>query len=207
MTETTTVALMREPKQRRSKESIEKICAATLLMAQESGLAALNTNAIAARAGVDTSSLYRFFPNKAAILQFIVSRWMGEVRLVWNKYETDVELLKLGWEDYFRQISIDWQNRDTQDNYSALHDAWTLYPELEEMDRQHREYYTNFFIRQMQRFRATGTRKNWKDLAVYLYVMEDEVHSIATKNAFSSVDAGRDLFLKTMLFHLGQIMP
>jgi AcrR family transcriptional regulator len=201
------VVLLRQPRQARSRELVEKVCIATVSLAEESGVVSLNTNAIAERAGVDISSLYRFFPNKAVIIQYIVSEWLEQVRSVWDRYESDPALLKLTWEEYFCRLSSDWQNVETQDYYHALQDAWSIYPELGAMDAQHRENYVAFFIRQMKRFGARGTKEDWKDLAMYLYIVEDEVHSKSAKDIFSTLQAGRSLFLESMLHHLGKLMP
>jgi hypothetical protein len=40
------------------------------------------------------------------------------------------------------------------------------------------------------------------DLAIYLYTMEDVAHAALERRVFSSLEAGRDLFLKTMPFIL-----
>ncbi len=207
VTSTSNIVLLRQPRQARSRELVEKICSATVAIARESGVLAVNTNDIAQRAGVDISSLYRFFPNKAAILQYIVSQWLDQVRSIWDRYESDPQLLQLDWERYFCRLSSDWQSVDTQDYYHALQDAWSIYPELASMDVQHRENYIAFFVRQMKRFGATGARKEWIDLAMYLYIVEDEIHSKSANNAFSTLRAGRSLFLESMLYHLGKIMP
>lgn len=201
------IGLLRLPKQARSRLVVEKICLAALSISEENGVDALNTNSIAERAGVDISSLYRFFPNKMAILQYIASNWLAQIRSVWERYETEPELLQLQWEEYFCRISADWQSAHTQDYYSSLRKAWLIYPELEEMDVEHRENYIAFFLRQMKRFGARGTKKEWRDLAVYLYLVEDEIHTHATNNIFSTLGAGRDLFVDSMLFHLREIMP
>jgi len=41
------------------------------------------------------------------------------------------------------------------------------------MDAQHRGSYIAFFLRQMKRFDARATKKEWRDFAIYLYVVED----------------------------------
>ena len=199
--------LRRVPQQERSKEAVEKICRATLEIIRKEGLRALNTNRIAHVAGVDVSSVYRFFPDKVAILHFIVERWLGDVRAVWDRFETEPELLELPWREYFPSLSREWQIRGTAEKYAALAGLWESYPELRALDVQHREYFIGFFVRQMKRFGARGTKQQWRDLAVFLYVTEDEVHMLAAAGAFSSLKAGRELFLDTMLALLGQQLP
>lgn len=56
------------PKQARAKATYEKILQAGQAILQESGLAALNSNAIVARAGVTAPVFYRYFKNKEALL-------------------------------------------------------------------------------------------------------------------------------------------
>jgi AcrR family transcriptional regulator len=196
--------LRREPQQARSKKVVEKICRATLKVSRTQGLSALNTNLIAQVAGVDISSVYRFFPNKDSIIHYILEQWLGDIRDVWDRFETDPELLKLPWQAYFLELSREWQVPGTAEKYSGLAAVWAVYPDLRALDTQHREYFIDFFIRQMKRFGARGNRRQWRDLAVYLYVMEDEVHMLAATGAFSTLKSGRALFLDTMVFLLGR---
>lgn len=58
----------RRPRQSRSRELVRAIREAGLAILREQGAAALTTNAIAERAGVGIASLYRYYPDKQAIL-------------------------------------------------------------------------------------------------------------------------------------------
>lgn len=58
----------RRPKQERSREIVRAIREAGLRILQEEGPAALTTNHIAKIAGVSIGSLYRYYPNKEAIV-------------------------------------------------------------------------------------------------------------------------------------------
>lgn len=200
--------LLREPKQARSRKLIEDICNATIALAKEKGLPALNTNAIAQRAGVEPTSLYRFFSGKEAILEYTYALWLAEIRLVWDEFDADPKYQKLGWEAFFSQISKTWPLlSDTQDKYSIFQQALHSYPRLVALDLQHREYSRDFYARQFQRFGADGSKEQWRNLADYLYIIEDEVHLKAAQGWFTSLEAGRALFLETMLFHIGKFMP
>lgn len=55
------------PQQPRAGETVEKIKAAMLALIEEEGYAAASTNRVARRAKVNIASLYRYFPNRAAI--------------------------------------------------------------------------------------------------------------------------------------------
>jgi AcrR family transcriptional regulator len=61
----------RDPKQLRSRAIVEAIVEAGRRLLAEEGASSLTTNRIAERAGVSIGSLYRYFPNKQAILASI----------------------------------------------------------------------------------------------------------------------------------------
>ncbi len=71
MTAGSPVAPRRSPKQRRSQQIVAAILEAGSLLLREEGAEALTTNRIAERADVSIGSLYRYFPNKAAIVAAI----------------------------------------------------------------------------------------------------------------------------------------
>src|SRR5215475_13631066 len=58
----------RKPTQARARATMETIFEATARIIERDGIAALNTNRIAERAGVGIGTLYEYFPNKEAIL-------------------------------------------------------------------------------------------------------------------------------------------
>jgi len=57
-----------QPQQRRARQTRQKILDATLELLEESGIEKISTNLIAGRAGVNIASLYKYFPDKHAIL-------------------------------------------------------------------------------------------------------------------------------------------
>jgi len=74
---------VRRARQLRSKATVDAIVQAAARILAESGWSALNTNAVAARAGVSIGSIYEYFPNKQAILNVIIDRHLaaGEAKL------------------------------------------------------------------------------------------------------------------------------
>ena len=114
--------MRREPRQQRTLEIIEKIEQATLALLKESGISQLNTNAIAERCGIDIKSLYRFFPNKEAIVYRLVQQWLEEIRTretaiyqgelglieTWNALDDMIDLI----EQQFSGYSALWQAMD-----------------------------------------------------------------------------------------------
>lgn len=73
----------RRPVQKRSRETFENICVAASEILTEDGLDALNTNAVAERAGVSITAVYAYFPDKFAILHELLQRsddrWRSQV--------------------------------------------------------------------------------------------------------------------------------
>ncbi len=61
-------SMKREPRQSRSRATVEAIVEATAQILARDGYAAVNTNRIAERAGVGIGSVYDFFPGKEALV-------------------------------------------------------------------------------------------------------------------------------------------
>jgi AcrR family transcriptional regulator len=69
------------PRQARAHDTVELIFEATARILQRGGLAALNTNAIAERAGISVGTLYQYFPHKEAIMVAMARRQLESDRL------------------------------------------------------------------------------------------------------------------------------
>lgn len=74
----------RPPRQARGQRRVEAILAAAAALFDEVGYDAATTNAIAARAETAIGSLYRFFPDKEAILRALADRHLRELRAVYD---------------------------------------------------------------------------------------------------------------------------
>ena len=58
----------KQPEQQRAAETVERILEATAATLEEIGFERLSTNLVCARAGLTPPALYRYFPNKYALL-------------------------------------------------------------------------------------------------------------------------------------------
>ena len=70
----------RQPSQDRGQRRYEQLLDAAEQVIAEVGVEAATTNAIARRAGSGMGSLYRFFPNKEAIVVALAARYKERVR-------------------------------------------------------------------------------------------------------------------------------
>ncbi len=83
----------RRPKQSRSRALVKAIREAGCAILEEEGAAALTTNRIAERAGVGIASVYRYYPNKQAILADVFDE---KVKLIDAYYRQLIKERKLG---------------------------------------------------------------------------------------------------------------
>jgi AcrR family transcriptional regulator len=72
----------REPKQQRSRQTVDAVLEAVQLVVKRHGTQAVTTNRIAEAAGVSVGSLYQYFPDKRAIFTALHDRHVDDVRLV-----------------------------------------------------------------------------------------------------------------------------
>lgn len=71
-----------DPVQSRAKESVDRILAAAGPLLDEVGIEGFNTNLLAERAGVRIRTVYRYFPNKYAVIMALTLKLSVE----WDKW-------------------------------------------------------------------------------------------------------------------------
>lgn len=72
--------IRREPKQKRSQQTVDTVLDAVAVVVKRHGVQAITTNRIAEAAGVSVGSLYQYFPDKRAIFTALHDRHVDEVR-------------------------------------------------------------------------------------------------------------------------------
>jgi AcrR family transcriptional regulator len=84
----TAVALNRrlKPTQKRAKDSVELILATTATLLDEVGVEGFNTNLLAERADIRVRTVYRYFPNKYAVIIALTKRLAVE----WDRWEAQL---------------------------------------------------------------------------------------------------------------------
>jgi AcrR family transcriptional regulator len=97
------LARRREPVQERARKTVDLILNTAATLIEEVGVEAFNTNVLADRAAVRVRTVYRYFPNKLAILTAVAERLAAQ----WD-----------GWFDGFRALS---------DPHTSWRTLWAAY--------------------------------------------------------------------------------
>ncbi len=112
----------RNPRQERSRQTVEAIVEAAGRLLVEHGRAAVTTNAVAQRAWVSIGSVYQYFPNKDSIFSALQERHRGQVmpliRLALARLEDPAEDLVLGIVSLMKAMAE--LNRDDPGRMRAL---------------------------------------------------------------------------------------
>ncbi len=74
------LTMRKVPQQKRSKERVDHILSVAETLFAQFGYDSVTTNQIAERAGVSVGSLYQFFPNKDALKEALINRYLEEMR-------------------------------------------------------------------------------------------------------------------------------
>lgn len=90
------VPMRHRPQQARSQERVDLILDTAAEFIAEVGYEAVTTNAIAERAGISIGSLYRYFPDKDAILRSLSVRHLEQLRAIYDQvFMEDIVYLPL----------------------------------------------------------------------------------------------------------------
>ncbi len=121
------------PRQARSRATIEHVLEVSAELLEEVGLEGFNTNLLAKRAGVGTRAIYRYFPNKLAIILALAERfrdhereWVGDLKALAGPPD---------WRQAVRQaISGYYAAASRRRGYAALRAASQAVPQIKELD-------------------------------------------------------------------------
>ncbi len=78
-----------EPRQARSRERLDHLLDTAAALFATTGYEATTTNAIAEQAGVSVGSLYRYFPDKQAVLRALEERRVATIRALFDRVMND----------------------------------------------------------------------------------------------------------------------
>tara|TARA_B110000971_G_C19777430_1_gene393688 strand:+ start:96 stop:707 length:612 start_codon:yes stop_codon:yes gene_type:complete len=161
--------MQRKPKQKRSRDRVQLILAATRGVLEKDGIKALSTNSIAARADIPVSSIYQYFPDKETILIAVYEDYLEKIRTTFEEVDTP-ENRKLPWQEFITRTLKSLAIAETRDHIDAELDiALGLYPKLMELDQRHEEWMAERLVDNFKSLGSSWTRPKLKRLAHYLY--------------------------------------
>ncbi|WP_211197886.1 TetR/AcrR family transcriptional regulator [Permianibacter fluminis] len=162
--------MRRLPQQKRSQEVVRLIEQATLALLAEQGFAALNTNAIAERAGIGIKSLYHLFPNKEAIIYRLAEQWLQAVRVA----QQDILARQLSWQDTLDALDSALDALDERFvGYGPLWRAMELMPELHPLEDAHERAQIRFWSDCLRQFGCRWPTSELTALITYFYRTTD----------------------------------
>ncbi|MFY0700296.1 MAG: TetR/AcrR family transcriptional regulator [Bermanella sp.] len=169
------VAPRNEPVQGRSKMRSKQIIDVTSELLERVGLDDLNTILIAKEVGISIGSLYHYFPNKHAILYAMAMRWLDEIEVVLNEFETwPIETMDLD-ELVTKMLNTNLKVYKKQKAILTLVQAMFSVPELRKLDVQH----DDLVIKKMaQVFKRMGMSHHLKERERLARVYLESTHSL-----------------------------
>lgn len=137
MTDPDGISPRRKPVQARSRERVEAILQHATLIIHDTGIDGTSMSAIARSAGMSLASLYRYFPNKSAIVKAIAERHVAKLEAL-----LQARLAELG-PDTIVETLLDIYFAFYRDEpaYKAIWSGVEAMPELQALDLQ--ELYAN----------------------------------------------------------------
>jgi AcrR family transcriptional regulator len=136
--------------QERSRRTHRRILDAALRLLEQRGIEGLNTNDIARVAGVNIGAVYKYFPNKHAILA-LLARELND-----RQTELAIEFVKqadasVSWQDILRgAIDVMIEGTRSAPALVALQSAMQANPELKALYRESNEAVGRLLLRTLQ---------------------------------------------------------
>jgi AcrR family transcriptional regulator len=170
------ISARKAPNQERSKARVDQILEVTCELMATNGLEKLTTNHIAKASGMAVGSLYRYFPNKQAIIYEIYLRWLGQVRERMERFLEEItgaqpiiEVMQALAERIYGESLMPGDDKQLE---MELRKAMSLYPELREEDRKHGEQIATLLSRILERAGLNASDKERMEIGAYLYGLD-----------------------------------
>jgi AcrR family transcriptional regulator/AraC-like DNA-binding protein len=112
----------REPKQQRSRQTVEAVLEAVQRVLRRHGAEAITTNRVAEVAGISIGSLYQYFPEKQAIFMALHDRHVDRVRHVIG--QTMTQCTQASLEEFTRELVERLANVHSED--AELHEILSV---------------------------------------------------------------------------------
>ena len=148
----------RLPVQGRSRERVNTILNCTIELIKEVGVQGLKTSEIARQAGISLPSLYRYFPNKTAIIKALAEQHIQKLDGILQTFLTDFDLN----EGFDHLIDVYAEFYRSEPGYKEIWSGVESMPELQELDLG--ELYDNaetLSVKAKSRFKGLEDERIW----------------------------------------------
>jgi AcrR family transcriptional regulator len=160
------------PTQARARLTRQKILDATHRLLKERGVHGLTTVAIAEAGGMSVGALYRFFPNKEAIVCCLYEEKLARIRQLGLANRVGAPGAT-AWRDFFRDYLLVLKAVEREVDFDfSLADAIFMLPQLNQIDRAHGLLIADQIVGDMRLFGSPWSDAALFDLAVNLYALE-----------------------------------
>jgi len=120
----------RTPVQDRSRERVELILNESANLIMEVGVQGVKTSEIARRANISLASLYRYFPNKSAIVKALAERHMEKLSGVLKEFANELDVDE-GFDRLIDDYALFFHS---EPGYKEIWSGVEAMPELQELD-------------------------------------------------------------------------
>ncbi len=155
------------PKQARSQASIARILGATQAILLRDGPSALTTPAIAAESGISVGVLYRYFPNKEAIVLALYEQRLAQIRAF---MADSLDKIPKNWRAYIRKWVYALRAEEKKIGFDpALYGAFEHFPRLAQASTEHLTKSCDIVVAFLQKIGVRWPEPALFDLAVHMF--------------------------------------
>jgi len=187
------------PNQARSRATFARILQVAVELLQEVGWDGFNTNLLAERVGVRVSAVYRYFPNKEAVVATLAERLITEWDTWFDHlYEGDDACadIESAW---CQSIDLFYESIQSRVGGVAVRHAMKMSPALQEMEKADGEYLVGRLVDSLQRYLPHLKKREARLSAVLLMASVEPIMDAALQ---SKPDAGRRLLDEMKKMHV-----
>jgi len=168
---TKSLELKRQPTQERSRLRLSNIIQSSNTLLSRDGLKGLTMPKLAKEANISVGSLYQYFPNKLAVLKALYEEYLTTLRAVINDFAdalTDESDWRTGFKELFDEVFI---AEEQNGPIPELIQAMAIYPELDDIDREHSIKVGHGILRVCKHYKFPGTDAELMDLLQFIYAL------------------------------------
>jgi len=167
------------PRQKRAKQKVELILDTASTILEDEGIEGFNTNLLAERAGIGVKTVYRYYPNKLAILTALGQRWT-DMEYEWLNRMEDLNDTTLDWREAVdRMLDGYARGLKSQTSSAAIRRAMNAVPELRVIDHRNNQVIAEQLSSALKKRGLTLSERHEKSLIQVLIIASTAVYDYA----------------------------